>query len=61
MLPEMKGKVLTRLKHIVELQRVLEKHLAGEGMVLCGALLGGEEMENLASKPRLGDNCPPLI
>lgn len=27
-LPEMKGKVLTRLKHIVELQRVLEKHLA---------------------------------
>ncbi|XP_012781366.2 Fanconi anemia group D2 protein isoform X2 [Ochotona princeps] len=26
--PEMKGKVLTRLKHIVELQDVLEKHLA---------------------------------
>ncbi|OWK02854.1 IRAK2, partial [Cervus elaphus hippelaphus] len=28
-LPEMKGKVLTRLKHIVELQQLLEKHLAG--------------------------------
>ncbi|MXQ90918.1 hypothetical protein E5288_WYG013244 [Bos mutus] len=27
-LPEMKGKVLTRLKHIVELQQLLEKHLA---------------------------------
>ncbi|XP_032182727.1 Fanconi anemia group D2 protein isoform X3 [Mustela erminea] len=26
--PEMKGKVLTRLKHIVELQRILEKYLA---------------------------------
>ncbi|XP_066899568.1 Fanconi anemia group D2 protein isoform X8 [Kogia breviceps] len=28
MLPEMKVKVLTRLKHIVELQQLLEKHLA---------------------------------
>ncbi|KAJ8788119.1 hypothetical protein J1605_005418 [Eschrichtius robustus] len=28
-LPEMKVKVLTRLKHIVELQQLLEKHLAG--------------------------------
>ncbi|XP_058144536.1 Fanconi anemia group D2 protein isoform X2 [Dasypus novemcinctus] len=27
-LPEMKGKVLTRLKHIVELQKILEKYLA---------------------------------
>ncbi|KAM9680879.1 Fanconi anemia group D2 protein isoform 3-T4 [Dama dama] len=27
-LPEMKGKVLTRLKHIVELHQLLEKHLA---------------------------------
>lgn len=26
--PEMKGKVLTRIKHIVELQRILEKYLA---------------------------------
>ncbi|XP_044772401.1 Fanconi anemia group D2 protein isoform X3 [Neomonachus schauinslandi] len=26
--PEMKGKVLTRLKHVVELQRILEKYLA---------------------------------
>uniref|UniRef100_A0A8C8Z9W2 FA complementation group D2 n=1 Tax=Prolemur simus TaxID=1328070 RepID=A0A8C8Z9W2_PROSS len=26
--PEMKGKVLTRLKHIVELQKILEKYLA---------------------------------
>ncbi|XP_042637588.1 Fanconi anemia group D2 protein [Orycteropus afer afer] len=26
--PEMKGKVLTRLKHIIELQRILEKYLA---------------------------------
>ncbi|XP_073087120.1 Fanconi anemia group D2 protein isoform X3 [Manis javanica] len=26
--PEMKGKVLTRLKHIVELQRILERYLA---------------------------------
>ncbi|XP_039742654.1 Fanconi anemia group D2 protein isoform X2 [Pteropus medius] len=28
MSPEMKGKVLTRLKHIVELQKILEKYLA---------------------------------
>uniref|UniRef100_A0A2I2YHN9 FA complementation group D2 n=1 Tax=Gorilla gorilla gorilla TaxID=9595 RepID=A0A2I2YHN9_GORGO len=28
--PEMKGKVLTRLKHIVELQIILEKYLAGK-------------------------------
>lgn len=32
--PEMMGKVLTRLKHIVELQRILDKYLAGEGGVL---------------------------
>lgn len=30
-LPEMKGKVLTRLKHIVELQQLLEKALGGWG------------------------------
>lgn len=39
MSPEMKGKVLTRLKHIVELQGILEKYLAGKGNTLV-ALLG---------------------
>lgn len=45
--PEMKGKVLTRLKHIVELQRILEKYLAGKGCRILVALLGhSEEIKN---------------
>ncbi|XP_066102043.1 Fanconi anemia group D2 protein isoform X4 [Saccopteryx bilineata] len=44
-LPEMKGKVLTRLKHIVELQRILEKYLSG--MPDCIPLLATFHLETL--------------
>ncbi|KAM8758909.1 Fanconi anemia group D2 protein isoform 1-T1 [Rhynchonycteris naso] len=44
-LPEMKGKVLTRLKHIVELQRILEKYLSG--MPDCIPLLAIFHLETL--------------
>ncbi|XP_070289756.1 Fanconi anemia group D2 protein isoform X1 [Myotis yumanensis] len=49
MSPEMKGKVLTRLKHIVELQGILEKYLAVTPD--CSPPLAAFDLETLAVTP----------
>ncbi|XP_074260905.1 Fanconi anemia group D2 protein isoform X3 [Saimiri boliviensis] len=50
--PEMKGKVLTRLKHIVELQIILEKYLAVTPD--CVPPLGNFDVETLDTTPHTG-------
>nr|XP_012327323.1 Fanconi anemia group D2 protein isoform X3 [Aotus nancymaae] len=50
--PEMKGKVLTRLKHIVELQIILEKYLAVTPD--CVPPLGNFDVEALDTTPHTG-------
>ncbi|XP_078207752.1 Fanconi anemia group D2 protein isoform X5 [Callithrix jacchus] len=50
--PEMKGKVLTRLKHIVELQIILEKYLAVTPD--CVPPLGNFNVETLETTPHTG-------
>lgn len=45
--PEMKGKVLSRLKDLVELQEILEKYLAGKEGCAQASGVSAEEMSSL--------------